>query len=82
MLEHLPERDRPALKNRLRKAWASDDHAFALNGLQALAGELDRSHRGAAASLREGLEETLSSPASGSMAASSAPCRAPTRSSR
>jgi putative transposase len=59
VLEHLPERDRPALKNRLRKAWASDDHALALDGLQALAGELDRSHPGAAASLREGLEETL-----------------------
>ena len=59
MLEHLPERDRPAIKARLRRAWATDDHELALDGLQALAAELDRSHPGAAASLREGLEETL-----------------------
>jgi putative transposase len=59
VLEHLPERDRPAVKTRLRRAWASDNHRLALDGLQALAGELDRSHPGAAASLREGLEETL-----------------------
>ena len=59
MLDHLPERDRPAVKARLRGAWASDDHALALDGLQALAAELDRSHPGAASSLREGLHETL-----------------------
>jgi putative transposase len=59
VLEHLPERDRPPVKRRLRQAWALDDHAAALDRLQALAGELDRSHPGAAASLREGLEETL-----------------------
>ena len=59
VLEHLPERDRPAIKARLRRAWATDDHELALDGLQALAAELDRSHPGAAASLREGLEETL-----------------------
>ena len=59
VLEHLPERDRPAIKTRLRRAWATDDHTLALDGLQALAGELERSHPGAASSLREGLEETL-----------------------
>jgi putative transposase len=59
VLEHLPERDRPAVKARLRKAWASDNHALALDGLQLLAGELERSHPGAASSLREGLEETV-----------------------
>ena len=59
VLEHLPERDRPAIKARLRRAWATDDHTHALDGLQALAGELERSHPGAASSLREGLEETL-----------------------
>ena len=59
MLEHHPERDRPAIKARLRRAWATDDHTLALDGLQALAGELERSHPGAASSLREGLEETL-----------------------
>ena len=59
VLDHLPERDRPAVKTRLRRAWASDNHALALEGLQALASELEHSHPGAAASLAEGLEETL-----------------------
>ena len=59
VLEHLAERDRPAVKRRLRAAWALDDHTAALERLRALAAELDRSHPGAAASLREGLEETL-----------------------
>jgi putative transposase len=59
VLEHLPERDRPAVKTRMRRAWASDNHALALDGLRSLAAELDHSHPGAAASLREGLEETL-----------------------
>jgi len=36
-----------------------DDHDQALERITALAGELERSHPGAAASLREGLEETL-----------------------
>ena len=59
MAEHLPERDRPQVKRRLRAAWADSDHDRALGDLQLLAGELDRSHPGAAASLREGMEETL-----------------------
>jgi putative transposase len=59
VLEHLPERDRPAVKTRLRRAWASENHELALEGLRALASELARSHPGAAASLTEGLEETL-----------------------
>jgi putative transposase len=59
LLEHLPERDRPPVKRRLRRAWGSDDHDRALSELRTLAAELERSHPGAAASLREGLEETL-----------------------
>ena len=59
VLEHLPERDRPAVKARLRRAWKLDDHAAAREQLLQLAGELARSHPGAAASLNEGLEETL-----------------------
>ena len=39
--------------------WALDDHGRALGQLKQLAGERERSHPGAAASLREGLEETL-----------------------
>jgi putative transposase len=59
VLEHLPERDRSLVKARLRKAWASDNHQIALDALQLLAGELAHSHPGAASSLREGLQETL-----------------------
>ena len=60
MLEHLPERDRPAVKRRLRAAWAETDHERALERLRALAGELEHTHPGAAGSLHEGPEETLS----------------------
>ena len=59
VLDHLPERDRSAVKARLRHAWATNDHALALDELRTLAAELQRSHPGAAASLNEGLEETL-----------------------
>jgi putative transposase len=59
VLEHLPERDRSLVRRRLRQAWALDDHAAALERLQVLAGELEHSHPGAGASLREGMEETL-----------------------
>jgi putative transposase len=59
VLDHLPERDRSVVKQRLRRAWALDEHGRALDQLKALASELDRSYPGAAGSLREGLEETL-----------------------
>ena len=59
VLEHLPERDRPLVQRRLRAAWADTDHDRALERLQTLAGELERTHPGAAGSLREGMPETL-----------------------
>lgn len=59
VLGHLAERDRPPVKRRLRAAWAEPDHGRARERLRALAADLDRSHPGAAGSLREGLEETL-----------------------
>ena len=59
VLDHLPERDREAVKARLRRAWAETDHDRALEQLNTLALELDRAHPGAASSLREGMEETL-----------------------
>jgi len=59
VLDHLPERDRPGVKRRLRAAWKLTDHTAAIERLNALAGELARSHPGAAASLREGLAETV-----------------------
>ena len=57
--DHLPERDRPAVRRRLRAAWALDDHAQAQRRLETLAGELELTHPGAGASLREGLDETI-----------------------
>jgi putative transposase len=59
VLGHLPERDQPLVRRRLRAAWALEDHDRALDQLRMLADELARSHPGAAASLREGMEETL-----------------------
>jgi putative transposase len=59
VLNHLAERDRPVVKHRLRRAWAENDHDRALSQLQTLAGELEHSHPGAAASLKEGVAETL-----------------------
>jgi putative transposase len=56
---HLPERERPWVRRKLRAAWAESDHGRALASLEALARQLETSHPGAAASLREGLAETL-----------------------
>jgi transposase-like protein len=59
VLDHLPERDRPAVKRKLRAAWKLTSHEAAIERLEALAGELSHSHPGAATSLREGLTETV-----------------------
>jgi putative transposase len=59
VMHHLPERDRPAIKARLRRAWAETDYHRALEQLQRLSDELEHTHPGAAGSLREGMEETL-----------------------
>ena len=59
VLGHLPERDRPQVKARMRRAWRETDYPRALEQLRQLAGELDHTHPGSAASLREGMEETL-----------------------
>jgi putative transposase len=59
VLGHLPERDRPGVRRRLRAAWADTDYDRALGRLKQLAAELSRTHPGAASSLREGMAETL-----------------------
>ena len=59
VLDHLPERERDTVKRRLRQAWQETDHDIALEQLNTLALELDKPHPGAASSLREGMEETL-----------------------
>jgi len=56
---HLPERERPWIRAKLRAAWADPDHHEALKSLQALAAQLERVHPDAAGSLREGMAETL-----------------------
>lgn len=43
----------------LRRAWKETSHDRALEQLTTLAAELNHAHPGAAASLREGMEETL-----------------------
>jgi putative transposase len=55
----LPERDRPQILARIRGAWALKDPDLAEQRLQLLASELDRTWPDAAASLREGMPETL-----------------------
>ncbi len=55
----LPERDRPAVLARIRGAWALTDAELARQRLELLASELDRTWPDAAASLREGLHDTL-----------------------
>jgi hypothetical protein len=59
VMGHLPERDRAQVKARMRRAWRETDYQRALEQLQQLAGELDHTHPGAAATQREGMEETL-----------------------
>jgi putative transposase len=59
VVDHLPERERPWVRAKLRRAWNDPDHAAALAALRALAAQLDRVYPDAAGSLREGLEETL-----------------------
>jgi putative transposase len=55
----LPERDRDAVRARMRAAWSLTDPGLARQRLELLASELDRSWPDAARSLREGLDDTL-----------------------
>jgi putative transposase len=55
----LPERDRPVVRTRMRAAWTLGDPELARQRLELLASELERSWPDAAASLREGMEDTL-----------------------
>ena len=59
VLEHLPEAMRPRVRRVLDEAYALADAALAKRRLLQLAAGLDHTHPGAAASLREGLDETL-----------------------
>jgi len=57
--DHLPEKMRGPVTRRMRDAYHADSALQAQALLEALAKELDKTHPGAAGSLREGLAETL-----------------------
>ena len=57
--DHLPEKLRGPVGKRMRAAYHADSALEAEALLEALAKELDKTHPGAAGSLREGLAETL-----------------------
>jgi transposase-like protein len=59
VLDHLPEAERPWVRRKLRAAWANPNGDEAETALRALAGQLDKVNPDAAASLREGLAETV-----------------------
>ena len=59
VLDHLPDEDRETVQRRLRAAWTQRTHKSAIRKLTLLADELALTHPSAAASLREGLEETV-----------------------
>lgn len=59
MLHHLPDHMRAGVRRKLKRAWGERDPDKALSQLQHLAHFLEERYPGAAASLREGMEETL-----------------------
>lgn len=59
VIEQLPEVLHVSVNRALRDAWAGQDASLARKRLLRLAASLEAQHPGAAASLKEGLEETL-----------------------
>ena len=59
VLDHLPDELHASVGRAIRDAWETKDPVLAKRQLERLAQSLTRSHPGAASSLREGLEETL-----------------------
>lgn len=59
VLEHLPEDMHASVKRALKDAWSASAAELGRRQLQRLANSLQAKHPGAAASLREGLEETM-----------------------
>jgi putative transposase len=59
VIEHLPEALHASVNRALRDAWNGNDATLAKKRLLRLAASLEAPHPGAAASLREGLDETL-----------------------
>jgi transposase-like protein len=59
ILDHLPAAEQPLVQRRLRVAWALPDATKAVRELESIARSLDKKRPGAAASLREGLADTV-----------------------
>lgn len=59
VLDHLPKSKRARVSKAMRDAWKSESEAEARRLLRQLGRDLEPAHPGAAASLREGLDETL-----------------------
>jgi transposase-like protein len=59
ILGHLPDRLHESVKAILREAWSLGDAKIAKRRLERLASSLEADHPGAAASVREGLDHTL-----------------------
>jgi transposase-like protein len=59
VLEHLPERRRQSIGEMMETAYRCRDPKRAMDMLKKIARQLEQKHPSAAASLREGLEETL-----------------------
>lgn len=59
VLDHLPEHLHPSVGRAMKDAWHSKHAVLAKRQLERLANSLAKAHPGAAASLREGLAETL-----------------------
>ena len=65
VIEHLPEELHASVNRTLRDAWDGKNATLAKKQLLRLAASLQAQHPGAAASLKEGLEETLTAQALG-----------------
>ena len=59
VLQHLPDKQHASVRAALRGAWLSESEAAAKRKLHAMARQLEQRWPSAAASLREGLDETL-----------------------
>jgi putative transposase len=59
VMDHLPEPEQHRVQQAIRTAWRHPEANKALDQLKGLASQLEQAYPGAAASLREGMEETL-----------------------
>jgi putative transposase len=82
VLDHLPERDRPIVKRRLRHAWALEDHDRALRSCERSPPSSSAPTPAPPPRCRKGCPRHSPSPGSGSSARSSGRCSRRTRASR